>query len=64
MNRVRLMLARILFALISVAIAMRASDRVVSRLGQAFALLLRPLIESRRSRHFGARSARCDPPLV
>jgi hypothetical protein len=42
------MLARILFALISVAIAMRANDRVVSRLGQAFGLLLRPLIEKRR----------------
>src|SRR5262245_14295446 len=35
------MLAGILFALIKVAIAMRANERVVSRLGQAFALLLR-----------------------
>jgi hypothetical protein len=47
-NRVRLMLARILFTVINDAIAMGANGRVVSRLAQAFALLLRPLIESGR----------------
>jgi hypothetical protein len=42
------MLARVVFVLIKIAVACGASERVVSRLGRVFALLLRPLIESRR----------------
>jgi hypothetical protein len=44
-GRARLLLARVVFVLIKIAVACSASDRVVSRLGRVFALLLRPLTD-------------------
>ena len=47
-GRVRGMLARLVFVLIRIAATCGLSERLISRLGQAFALLLRPLTEKRR----------------
>ena len=47
-GRVRLMFARIVFVLIRLGAACGLSQRAIARLGQLFALLLRPLTDKRR----------------
>jgi hypothetical protein len=42
------MIARVVFVLIKIAVACGVNERVVSRLGRMFALLLRPLTDGRR----------------